>query len=397
MKKLLAIVGALILIVLFFSGCSDSNTVCNVEKNQPTSVCVLIQKTRNNAQANLGAEMLNNDIQAVLEIDGSKLIAVELDGAPYTVFNSNIKVDKTLSSSLRNQDAQKVVSNMAAKLKEAVPLTNEVDVLEGLILSTRELNASDSINNDRILYVCSNGLQTTGLINMSDMNIIDADPQLLAEEIKDNLPNMQGIRVFWLGLGDTADEQKKLDESNKRKLEKIYKAIIEAAGGTVEFFNDTTTSQDNPIEWPSVKEVAIINTTVDENVINIIKLDNEKISFDKGKGEIKNRENAIEALKPIADYLIKNPKESIVMGASTASWGSTEYCNDLSKKRNASVVELLVELGVKENQIKTKVIGRDKNCKLRVNDLDKNGELNDNADKNRAVFILSEEEAKKYF
>lgn len=397
MKKLLAIVGTLILIVLFFSGCSDSNTVCNVEKNQPTSVCVLIQKTRNNAQANLGAEMLNNDIQAVLEIDGSKLIAVELDGAPYTVFNSNIKVDKTLSSSLRNQDAQKVVSNMAAKLKEAVPLTNEVDVLEGLILSTRELNASDSINNDRILYVCSNGLQTTGLINMSDMNIIDADPQLLAEEIKDNLPNMQGIRVFWMGLGDTADEQKKLDESNKRKLEKIYKAIIEAAGGTVEFFNDTTTLQDNPIEWPSVKEVAIINTTVDENVINIIKLDNEKISFDKGKGEIKNRENAIEALKPIADYLIKNPKESIVMGASTASWGSTEYCNDLSKKRNASVVELLVELGVKENQIKTKVIGRDKNCKLRVNDLDKNGELNDNADKNRAVFILSEEEAKKYF
>lgn len=397
MKKLLAIVGTLILIVLFFSGCSDSNTVCNVEKNQPTSVCVLIQKTRNNAQANLGAEMLNNDIQAVLGIDGSKLIAVELDGAPYTVFNSNIKVDKTLSSSLRNQDAQKVVSNMAAKLKEAVPLTNEVDVLEGLILSTRELNASDSINNDRILYVCSNGLQTTGLINMSDMNIIDADPQLLAEEIKDNLPNMQGIRVFWLGLGDTADEQKKLDESNKRKLEKIYKAIIEAAGGTVEFFNDTTTSQDNPIEWPSVKEVAIINTTVDENVINIIKLDNEKISFDKGKGEIKNRENAIEALKPIADYLIKNPKESIVMGASTASWGSTEYCNDLSKKRNASVVELLVELGVNENQIKTKVIGRDKNCKLRVNDLDKNGELNDNADKNRAVFILSEEEAKKYF
>lgn len=397
MKKLLAIVGTLILIVLFFSGCSDSNTVCNVEKNQPTSVCVLIQKTRNNAQANLGAEMLNNDIQAVLGIDGSKLIAVELDGAPYTVFNSNIKVDKTLSLSLRNQDAQKVVSNMAAKLKEAVPLTNEVDVLEGLILSTRELNASDSINNDRILYVCSNGLQTTGLINMSDMNIIDADPQLLAEEIKDNLPNMQGIRVFWMGLGDTADEQKKLDESNKRKLEKIYKAIIEAAGGTVEFLNDTTTSQDNPIEWPSVKEVAIINTTLDENVINIIKLDNEKISFDKGKGEIKNRENAIEALKPIADYLIKNPKESIVMGASTASWGSTEYCNDLSKKRNASVVELLIELGVNENQIKTKVIGRDKNCKLRVNDLDKNGELNDNADKNRAVFILSEEEAKKYF
>lgn len=397
MKKLLAIVGTLILIVLFFSGCSDSNTVCNVEKNQPTSVCVLIQKTRNNAQANLEAEMLNNDIQAVLGIDGSKLIAVELDGAPYTVLNSNIKVDKTLSSSLRNQDAQKVVSNMAAKLKEAVPLTNEVDVLEGLILSTRELNASDSINNDRILYVCSNGLQTTGLINMSDMNIIDADPQLLAEEIKDNLPNMQGIRVFWMGLGDTADEQKKLDESNKRKLEKIYKAIIEAAGGTVEFFNDTTTLQDNPIEWPSVKEVAIINTTVDENVINIIKLDNEKISFDKGKGEIKNRENAIEALKPIADYLIKNPKESIVMGASTASWGSTEYCNDLSKKRNASVVELLIELGVNENQIKTKVIGRDKNCKLRVNDLDKNGELNDNADKNRAVFILSEEEAKKYF
>lgn len=396
-KGLIA-VGISILMATSFIGCSNGkqeSSNYNINPNEKGSVAVLIGKSRNNAQPALNSGALNNDIMALAQNDGSKLAAIELDGNPYVTYTQHVSVQSGASSSIKKQDANAYISNMGVAINNSEPLTAEVDVLEGLNVASRELTASDSTETNKVLYVMSNGIQTTGLLNMYKHNILDADVETIVSQIKANLPDMSSYKVVWSGIGDTADTQTKLDGNNKTKLKKLWSAIIQEAGSSVEFINDNTTSNDNPANWPKVSNVPIINSELNENTLSVVKFDNETISFAEGSGKISNISEAKQALQPIADILKNNSNINIVLAASTASWGTEEYCNNLSQQRNQSVMSLLMELGVNESQISTRIIGRQE-CKLRVNDLDNNGKLNSNADKNRAVFIINKDNVGDY-
>lgn len=397
-KRLTATILSVLMIVALFVGCSSNSqgsTGYNIDPNQKGTAVVLVGKSRNNAQPALSSGALNNDIMALAQNDGSKLAAIELDGKPFVSFSQKVSVQSGASSNIKRQDANAYISNMGAAINDSIPLTEEVDVLEGLIVASRELTASDSTEDNKVLYVMSNGIQTTGLLNMHKHNILDADVEALVSQIEPNLPDMSSYKIVWSGIGDTADGQAKLDEGNKTKLKQIWSAIIESAGSSVEFINDNTTSNDNPSDWPRVSNVPIINSELNEDSLTVVKLDNETIKFNEGDGTIANIDNARKALEPIASTLKANPSINVVLAASTASWGSDEYCNDLSNKRSNSVRRLLLDLGVDQSQISTRIIGR-KECKLRVDDLDSNGNLNSNADKNRAVFIINKDNVGNY-
>ena len=50
-------------------------------------------------------------------------------------------------------------------------------------------------------------------------------------EEREALPDLTGITVYWLGMGQVAEPQEKLNPKQTKNLEEIWKAVIEASGG----------------------------------------------------------------------------------------------------------------------------------------------------------------------
>lgn len=398
-KKIISMILTAIFITMLFAGCG--NGAQNTEKHyidptQEGSLALLVGKYRNNAQPALDSGVLNNDIVALAQQDGSKIAAIELDGNPYVICSNKIAVQSGASSSIKKQDANMYISNIGTAINDSVPQTAEVDILKGISIASRELTASDATDSNKVLYIMSNGLQTVGKLNMSQYNILDADADLLIEQIKDDIPNLESIsKVVWLGIGDVADNQTIIDENNKNKLKSLWSAVIEEGGSSVDFINDNTTSVNNPDDWPSVSNVTIINNDLDiDAVIDVVKLDETKISFVSDKAEFVSESDAYEALKPIADILIKNTDMKVLIVGSTATDGTIEDCKDLSRLRADKVKNTLIEeLHVNPNQLLTYGAGQS-STPFRVDDLDNNGNLIESeAAKNRAVYIVNSDSA----
>ena len=118
--------------------------------------------------------------------------------------------------------------------------------------------------------------------------------------------------------------------------------------------------------------------------------------FEPESSVIANKEAAVELLKPTADFLISTSQEIVILGTTATVPTSPDECVNFSLQRANAVKSLFIELGVAESQINCKGLGYDN--EFHIPDSDRNGNLNENAPKNRAVLIYraDSEIGKKY-
>lgn len=84
------------------------------------------------------------------------------------------------------------------------------------------------------------GLSTEGELNVLSENLhrlIDVQPIVDKLQKDHALPDLTGVQVVWIGLGDAADKQEDLTSRNKNTLKELWEAVLTTSGAEVTFKN----------------------------------------------------------------------------------------------------------------------------------------------------------------
>ena len=235
-------------------------------------------------------------------------------------------------------------------------------------------------------------LSTASLLDFSAGGLIEQSPEEIVSQLEQRhaIPDLSGIEVRVMGLGQTAGDQPELTAGYRHKLQEIWTAILNASGCLSLEIDPTPLGGTAPEGLPAVSIVPVVAHALsfsdDTGLSSVIRFDETAIKFNGDSADPSDLAQAQEILAPIAAILRDTPGTQIVLAGMTASVGGDGVA--LSLARAEAVKGILVQAGVDRDCITCVGLGRADNC-LRVNDLDTNGCLVEKAAKrNRAVFLF---------
>lgn len=393
-KKLLAVAFTVLLVAAAFTGCKNNNAT-SVESTYdgPVSAVIGVSNTVNNASIDVD-NVLGTKLEEILSKDGSSISYYEIDGKCYELGNTKCEYQAGSSKSNKKSKLKTNLFKVSSAIKEATPKTAEIDMLYAFTtMSNAVKNGAYGTSNPMEMIIVSNLLSTTGMINFAE-NTIYFETSDYAEFLKDNMPDMTGIKITWF-VTEATGNQERLENRDKNNIKDFYTKLITTAGGTVEFIDET--GDDGTADrssWPNVSTVdirkeAFNNTTLDVTL-------EEHTLFKSDSTEWVDEAEAERVLQDLVDGINFSSNITVVAGSTATTSSSEQQHAEFSKKRADKVKDKLVSLGADENKLVSVGIG--KSYKIyRVPDTD---EFDNEANKakNRCVFIISgDTEKAQYF
>lgn len=365
MKKMITMIVICALaftMVVGLTGCTSGNDRAVAEKN---AVCYVLANTACSQGLNLTSPMVQDTVYDTIRNYGY-ISVVNADGIPDVVLASSFDIDdkyKSASPERLDMDARAKTTNLIAGMQTVIATDPEVDYLAALNLAVRTLSSLDGYDNKTIVVI-GTGLSTTGVLDFKN-NLISADPGTIVGLLADKreIPNFDGITVYWQQMGDVAAPQQALTSAQRDALQQIYGGIVEAGGGTF-VYNDIIANPVNegnsypvvtPVELPEDTPISfepeILDTEDSQDVFTEpVVLTEEQVTFIGDKAEYLHPEEAESVLKPIAEYLINNDVTILLCGT-TAGDNNSAYTLELSQARAETVKQTLVNLGVDPDRI----------------------------------------------
>lgn len=397
MKKIIALVLALILVGATFTGCSGKVS------NEETSNTVYIVGRHANAQPPaINESTIETSVQSAIE-NSTLLSVIELDGGP-TVEKDNrftFNLKKNVSSTIKKKYVSKMTNKVIECFDNLAPKVAEVDILKAIEMAANELNSSDA-NTDyaKHIVVYSTGVQTTGLIDMTKFNILSSKETVneVVEQLsaKQALPNLDGITIDWYNLNQVSGEQKELTGEMEANNEYLWGTLIAKAGGKVDFKSDNATADDRTNYDVEVSVVPVIEDSLNVQEYNkdsSVVFTTDEIAFKSDSVEFVDEEQASQAVTKIINYMLYNKDYNLLLAASTATVPPQNKCESFSKKRAEAVKSLIISRS--NNQIDSSritTIGMGYENPYHVSDTSKNGSLiEEKAKQNRAVYAMNKD------
>lgn len=395
MKKIIALVLALILVGATFTGCSGEVS------NEGTSNTVYIVGRHANAQPPaINNSTIESSVQSAID-NNTLLSVIELDGNPTVEKNNRFtfNLKKNVSSTIKKKYVSKMTNKVIECFDNLTPKVAEVDILKAIEIAANELNSSDA-NTDyaKHIVVYSTGVQTTGLIDMTKFNILSSKETVdeVVEQLsaKQALPNLEGITIDWYNLNQVSGKQKELTAKMEVNNKYLWGTLIAKAGGKVDFKSDNATAADK-----TNYNIAVSVVPVTEDSLNIeeynkdssVVFTTDEIAFKSDSVEFVDEEQASQAVTKIINYMLNNKDYNLLLAASTATVPPQNKCESFSKKRAEAVKSLIISRS--DNQIdlsRITTIGMGYENPYHVSDTSKNGSLiEEKAKQNRAVYAMN--------
>jgi len=344
------------------TGCTSGNDATEAEK---AAVCYVLANTANSQGLNLNSPMVQDTVYETIRNYGY-ISVVNADGIPDVVFASSFDIDdkyKSASTERLDMDARSKTTNLITGMQSVIATDPEVDYLAALNLAVRSLSSLEGYDSKTVVVI-GTGLSTSGVLDFQN-NLISAEPGTVVELLKekDEIPDFNGITVYWQQMGDVAAPQQALTSAQRNNLQQIYGGIVEAGGGTFcynsiianpvnkEATYPAVTPVELPADTPISFEPEILDTEDSQDVFTEpVVLTEEQVTFIGDKAEYLHPEEAESVLKPIADYLINNDVTILLCGT-TAGDTNSAYTMELSQARAERVKQTLVDLGVDPDRI----------------------------------------------
>lgn len=392
MKKIISMFLTVAVICLCFAGCANNSKDSDI--TGPSNIAVGIQKTRNCASIDTDS-VLGEELKYALLENGTHLQIYEVDGDPYRLNEDEIKAEykSGLSKSNRQTQCSNIINRINKIISDAVPVTPEVDILSGLTTLTNAVNSmSYSNNNAKQILLVSNMLSSAGVINFAESSIY-TDLEDYAKFVSKEMPDMTGISVTFF-IADTDDDQQEIPNSDKENLKAFYKTIINSAGGTVEFVEQTSSSENvDKSTWPTVSTVEIRNSTYSGGIIDVTL--EESVLFKSDSTEWIDAQSAEDTLSSLVDA-INDSDDKVVVAGSTATTNTSEDRHiEFSLARSNKVKDLLIDLGADSSKLIAIGIGKSYEH-YRAPDTGEYATAENRA-KNRCVFIVSASSEKGHY
>jgi outer membrane protein OmpA-like peptidoglycan-associated protein len=263
------------------------------------------------------------------------------DGAPTQAAKGRLVVDahNDVARDQQREANRQRVDQVIADARASAP---ESDLLQALTDAERSIDSQPA---EHTIVVLDSGLSTTGALDFTQPGMLDADPQELATSLKaaGELPDLDGVRVVFQGLGDTAAPQPKLGNARRQHLIDIWTAVVAAAGaGDVEI-EQAPLQGDSAEGLPTVSPVAI-----DAGVscgAGTVTLTGGDVAFQADSAVFLDPDAARTTLQPIAEQM-QAARLTATLTGTTANVGDKAGQSRLSQQRAQAVADLLVDLGV---------------------------------------------------
>lgn len=334
-------------------------------------------------------------VMGACKAEGS-LCVIVADGAPYLATGDVIDIPKqqnNLSASKLKSIYMSQTEQILTLMKTSYAKTEEVDLLKALNLCAREAQSSQFSKGSTEIYIYDAGVSTKYLnMTMLDLDYVDAESVVSILQEKNMIPDLSNLgKIHWFNLGDVDYE---IDNAKIDGIKKIWTAIIEAGGGHVEFYTDPSTTEFdvelpyvseipntmNAIEWPTT------SADVEEIEVPIVFTESE-VGFKPGAVSFMDEDKAAETLSAVTDFLKDNTDEKILIAATTADWGTSEYQSNLSADRAETIKNYLIKAGIDEDRMTT--VGLGSSSGFYKYDHNSDGSLNERiASKNRSIVIM---------
>lgn len=318
------------------------------------------------------------------------------DGSPQVFFQIDIPEPdvKGLSENRKKRMAEEYAQQLQEAYRGVIPSAPEVDTLKAITMASRALADSSGTKS---LVIVDSGLQTTGYINFTN-GLLDAEPDVIVEALSGMkaIPDLSGVNVTWVGLGDTIAPQEELSERQRANLEAIWEEVLYAAGAESVVFDGGYSTNAVNEGAPAVTTIPVDSETVrvktnepsNSAPIETIVLDSTRLQFRGDLAVFVDEKQAAEVLSAVADELISHPDNHVyVIGTTAGSGGNTDYTLKLSQERANAVVSSLIRMGVPAEQMTARGLGS--TDPYHEWDLDSNGNMIEEiARRNRKTIIM---------
>ena len=359
------------------SGCASA------EEISPTNLVIL-----SGYHANAPVPRFESIVDEVMDTClgyGSVSVLVN-DGEPYMAFQQVFeKPSKDISESKRKSIATSQAQSVYDALSASAAKTPECDFLGALQLAKRALSTQEG---NKKLLILDSGFSTAGLLDLTQNNLLDADPQTVGSLLKERraLPDLTGVEIIWMGLGDVEKPQDTPSAATRQKLKELYQAILDECGASVTFDETLSSGQTAGESLPSVTPVTLLEEPALLTSSTAVVFTEKELAFRPDSTELADPAQAKEALAPVTEYLLSDSGHQLLLAGTTATVGNQQDCIQFSAARALSVKEYLVSAGVSSRQIQTLGLGYEN--RFHVPDTNPDGTLNENASVNRSVIVL---------
>lgn len=352
----------------------------------PTSNFINIENVLAETQAQI-LELLN--------FDGTQFSIILADGTPSVVSKQWIDFSGSAFETDRIEIVNRAKNNLSwavacatGKNENSFITDPEVDLLRSIQVASETFSDSDA---EKFIYVLSNGIQTSGQLDMQKGLPADA---LASEKLVTQLTeagalgNLKGATVHWSGLGQLNEREKQPNLQSIESLVSLWTGVILMAGGKVASISPGSIPGGMP-PTGSIP-VASIPWLADACVSVTIGRD-RGFEFEEDLAEFLDLAAAQEGAKIVADEINNSSCSGVVtVTGYTASGGpqanyksSVPRLQSLSLARAEAFAQLLRDAGVEG---KIDVIGAGKGP---VNDWDEDGNLVEElAAQNRKVVVV---------
>ena len=234
----------------------------------------------------------------------------------------------------------------------------EVNDLAALDVAARA--AHDGAQAGTVVFVDS-GLQTVDPLDFRQPGVLDADPVEVVDFLERTraIPDLSGLTVVFLGIGDTAPPQEALDVARRERLAILWSEIANAGGAACVHVDDAPRGGAAPTGVPRVGKVPVPPPPVaDFSALGTTVLpDDGTVGFVPGRAVLRDPRAAAEVLRPFGDWLLDDRDRRVELTGTTARFGDLADQIELATLRAEAIKQVLVDQGVDPAQITTRGVG----------------------------------------
>lgn len=376
MKKLFRKMAALLagaLTAAVLTGCSMFPS----QTEQPTATDTVLLMTQGDGMPALNKdEDVEEFLSCVNTTLGGSASLVITDGNPQVI--GPVRFDEEKANSVQQEKTDKKKSaEVAEMLKSAAASTPETDLISALSLAAR-LAASGTAE-DKQIVIRHSGVNTADSLPMQELDLVSSDitdliDQLDAEAL---IPDLQGVKIHFFGLGDVAGSQQALSKKQVKWLQSFWQSFFERSGAEVTFHADIVSGN-------ALTNGHSVTPVTPAEGVNFVKFSSKKVEFKPDSDDFLDEETARSAIAEVAAQMKEGSAHYIIAGSTAKVDNPTQDGPArLSLLRAQAVRQVLVDAGVDAERLTCVGLG---------NEVTSVRDMQEEAN-NRAVYLVAEGQA----
>lgn len=335
------VLAAVVTVLATLAGCGGAAASSADPLPKPTGALAIVVGGHANAPAAVltGAAAHARDLAVSQQ---SYFTLVVADGAPFVKEQGPLRMSgDTGTARQRERDANR------QRIDDAVALAHAQAPESDLLAALRV--AAESIQDHpgpHTIVVLDSGLSTTGALNFTNPDVLDAVPQELADALGlvHQLPPLKDMTVRFVGLGNTAEPQQELAGVRRVQLQAIWTQLAQTAGAAqVDVESAPEPSDPQPADLPPVTPVVLPRGY--ECAGNVMTITGGALAYQPYTSSFLDPAGAEEILRPVGEQVKSGSMTAVLKGTAADVRDPAEQAR-LSYLQPQTIADLWLDQGV---------------------------------------------------